>query len=313
MTASLVPGDEMRASGGPASGVLFDDAFLRRLAGLELVARRGLASALPGRHHPANRMGRGLEFVDHRAYAPGDDLRHLDWAIYARQGRPVVRVYRPDAELALYLLVDTSASMGFGAPTKLMAAVRLAAALAHLGLASLDRVAAYGMDETLGAGVPLARGAGQRRRVFEFLAGLKAAGRTRLDAAARALIGRRTEPGMVVLLSDFHDPAGVTPAIDRLRQHGFDPVVLELLANEEVTPDPTENGPVVLVDVESGDESPLVRDGAAIARYQARLHARRDALRRHCRARGLLHASVVPTSPLDAMMLPTLRLAGLLG
>lgn len=287
-----------------------DDAFLRRLAGLELVVRRSLATGLVGRRS-GDHAGRGLEFVDHRGYAPGDDVRHLDWAAYARLGRPIVRVFRPDAELALHVLVDTSASMAFGRPSKLGFARALAAALAHLALVALDRVAVHLVSDHVVASLALGRGVAHRQRLLELLGDARAAGPTSLDSAAAAFVARQRGRGaLVVLLSDFHDAQGVTPAIDRLRRHGFEPAVIEVVGDEE-TADRLPDGPLVLADAETGEELPVVLDGAGRQAYAARLRARREALVRHCRRRGIAHASASTRGPLEPAILRALRASGL--
>ena len=131
---------------------LFGDEFLRRLQRLGLIAKRIRAvSAGPGQRR-SRRLGDGLEFADHRAYAPGDDIRFLDWPYYARMERLLLRLFHEHSEGAVSLLLDSSASMQLGELCKFDYARRTAAALAYVAMASLDRVRVLPFAETLGDG-----------------------------------------------------------------------------------------------------------------------------------------------------------------
>src|SRR6202522_2974230 len=118
---------------------LFDDQFQRKLEYLALVSRRVFAGRLRAERR-TKKSGSGVEFADHRDYQPGDDFRYLDWNVYQRFERLLLRLYEEEEDLAIYLIVDASASMGFSGGEKLRYAKRLAAALAYVGLANLDRV-----------------------------------------------------------------------------------------------------------------------------------------------------------------------------
>src|SRR5262245_34716582 len=120
---------------------LLEPSFLARLERLELVSRKAFAGRLPG-ERLGPRKGHSVEFADHRGYAVGDDLRSLDWGLLARLDRLFVKLSRAEEDLHVHLLVDTSESMNFGEPTKLLAACRVAAAVGYIALAGLDRVTA---------------------------------------------------------------------------------------------------------------------------------------------------------------------------
>src|SRR5271156_500930 len=124
---------------GTAEGDLFDDEFQRKLEYLALVSRRMFAGRLRAERR-TKKSGSGVEFADHREYQPGDDFRYLDWNIYQRFDRLLVRLYEEEEDLAIYFIIDASASMAFGDGKKLRYAKRVAAALASVGLANLDRV-----------------------------------------------------------------------------------------------------------------------------------------------------------------------------
>src|SRR5581483_77891 len=119
--------------------VPFDEAFLRQLEHLAIVSRRPAAGHLRGSHR-SRRTGTGMIFTDYRPYSAGDDTRNLDWGTYLRLDRLVLRLFEEEADLPIYIFLDTSRSMDFGAPTKFDFARRLAAALAYVGLINHDRV-----------------------------------------------------------------------------------------------------------------------------------------------------------------------------
>ena len=129
---------------------IFDSEFLRKLERLELLARKMFRGQLRG-EHSTSRRGRGLEFSDFRRYRAGDDLRHIDWNIFSRLERLFLKLYAAEEDMSLHLLLDTSASMGFGDPSKFDSARRLAASLAYIGLNNMDRVAVAAVADFTGA------------------------------------------------------------------------------------------------------------------------------------------------------------------
>jgi uncharacterized protein (DUF58 family) len=289
----------------------FDEGFLRRLESLRLVARRAAEGRLRAERR-ARRRGAGMEFADHRDYAAGDDLRILDWNLYGRMERLLVRLFEEDEDLAIDVLVDTSASMGLGAPPKLDLAAQLAAALAYVGLAGTDRVAVTPIGETLGAGPPPARGKAQILPMLRFLDGVEARGRTSLAASARAFLARRQRHrrGLVVLLSDFYDPAGAREALDLLRFHRFEIIAIQISSPDEAHP--TLRGEVTVRDVETGESRELVVSPATLAAYERRHAALVRGLGATCRERAIPWFPVTSDQAFDAVVLRVLRAGGLL-
>jgi uncharacterized protein (DUF58 family) len=296
------------ASAAPEPG-RFDEAFVRKLERLALVSKR-VARGLAHGERRTRRSGAGLEFADHRAYTPGDDLRRLDWNLYGRLERPLVRLFEEDEELPLHLLVDTSASMGFGAPTKLRLAIEIAAALAYVGLANLERVAVHALDRTLGESLGLQRGKAHVQPVFAFLTALRARGRTDLRAAIDRFVTRHGRRGIAVLLSDCFDPAGSEQAIDRLRASRFLPVIVQITAPEEHAPELDQD--VLVVDAETELERTLTVTPAVRAAYQQRFAERQAALARACRRQGVPCFQPRSDQPFEEVVLRLFREGGLL-
>src|SRR5690606_36178575 len=179
----------------------FDEAFLRKLEQLELLARKIFRGLLRGERTSAQR-GRGQEFSDFRHYWPGDDFRHVDWNIYSRLDQLFLKLHASEEDLTLHLVVDTSASMAFGEPSKFDHARRLAAALGYIALDNLDRVGVSVFAEGLGASLPAIRARHGFSRLLGFLRALECSGRTRFDSALRDFAARTRHPGVVILVSD---------------------------------------------------------------------------------------------------------------
>ena len=189
---------------------LFDSAFLSRLEYLRVVARRIFAGSAPG-SRTGKGAGPGLEFAEHRAYAPGDDWRQIDWAAYGRLDKLLLRLCRQEEDLSIYFLLDASGSMATGSPPKFDHARRLTAALAYIGLATLESVRLVAVDGGVRAHLEAGRGQGHLLPVLDFLRGLKAGGPTDLARAVEGFLPHAPKTGLAVLVSDFLDPACPTP------------------------------------------------------------------------------------------------------
>src|SRR6266550_7206991 len=136
---------------------LLDPDFLARLEQLELVSRKIFTGAIKGERR-SKRKGQSVEFADYRNYVKGDDLRHLDWNLYARLDRLFIRLFQEEEDLHFYVLIDNSLSMDFGSPSKLRYAKQVAAALGFIGLVNLDRVMVEAFNDRLVQSLPAQRG-----------------------------------------------------------------------------------------------------------------------------------------------------------
>ena len=289
---------------------LFGEAFLNRLEQLVVAGRKLYAGTTSGQRRSA-RIGDGAEFADHRAYFPGDDPRYIDWNVYARTERLLLRLFHEEADLLVHVILDTSASMALGEPaSKFDHARRIAAALGHLSLANLDRVAVWEASEGVPRSLPAIRGMAQRNRLLDFLSRMQPAGKGDLAKAAEHLVARRAGRGMAILISDFFDVGDLARALDRLRFAGIDCNAIQVLCPQEVAP--SYRGRIDLTDVETADASrmqitPDLRDA-----YLAELAEHFGALQHLCAARETVLVRTVTTDPFDRLLLRTFRLAGLL-
>jgi uncharacterized protein (DUF58 family) len=288
----------------------FDERFLRKLEYLSVVTKRALTGQLRAERR-SRRVGAGIEFADHRDYVAGDDLRTIDWNLYGRMQRLLVRLFEEDEDLSIDVLFDASASMGLGAPPKLDLAMQVGAALAYVGLANLDRVAIAPIADGFGDGLPPARGKAHILPMLRFLDGVAARGRTSLADAVRGFLARRRQRrGLVILISDFYDPAGYREALDLLRYHRYEIIVIQISAPDEAHP--TLRGDVTVRDVETGEERELTISPAALEACARRHAALVRGLEGFCRERAIPCFPVLSDAAFDQVVLRVFRAGGLL-
>ncbi len=284
--------------------LLFDETFLRKLEQLELLARKIFRGLLRG-ERTTQRRGHGLEFADFRHYRPGDDFRHIDWNIYSRLDQLFLRLHACEDDATLHLIVDTSASMGFGDPSKFDHARRLAAALAYIALVNLDRVAVNAFADGLGARLPPAKSRQQTARLLAFLRELRCGGATRLNASLRDFATRARSPGLTILISDLLGVEQAQEGIEALCYAGHEVVVIQLLADSEI--DPPLEGALQLVDAETGEEVEVTVDQNLRRLYQQRLERQLDDLERFCRRRGVEYLRASTAIGFEDVVLKYLR------
>lgn len=292
--------------------MLFDEATLRKLDRLALAAGQVRAGVLKGDRRSTKR-GSSVEFADYRDYTRGDDLRRVDWNVYARLERPFVKLLEEEEDLAVHVLVDESRSMDFGPGDqhKFRYAQRLGAALGYIALAAGDRLTLASLQGAALAGqYGPARGRGHALRLINFLEARQPAGETQLDEALRqyALAARR--PGLLLLISDLFSPAGYQAGLAAVQGRGYEVAVLHLLAPEEL--DPPLAGDLRLVDVETGAAQDVTLDAGLRDLYRRRVQAWRDEIEAHCLKRRITYIPVTTDVAWDALVLYQLRQRGLI-
>src|SRR6476659_11412980 len=214
----------------------FTPEFLTQLETLRLRTRREFLGSQTG-SYSSPRRGTSLEFADYRKYSPGDDLRYLDWGIYARTDRLYVKVFREEVDLFAYVFIDASASMAFpSAAQKFVPATHLAAALSYVVLSNQDHVKLHLLHgDAGGTASPFYRG---RRRIADCVAFANAAvPRGNLDMAGSLSdhLQRLRRPGKAILISDFLMPAAAyQQGLNLLRGFNLDIVALQVLSRQEI-------------------------------------------------------------------------------
>jgi uncharacterized protein (DUF58 family) len=282
----------------------FSSDFLAQLERLSLASRRSFRGRVKGERR-SPRKGQSVEFSDYRAYGVGDDLRYVDWNIYGRTDRLHVKLFVDEEDLCLHLLFDASASMGFGRPSKLAYAVRLAAALGFIGLVNLERVGVGVLREGAADGWSPVRGRNQFLPLVSFLSGVQADGRTSLNGGLASYATRSREPGIAVVLSDFLDPGGYESGLRALLERRYDIHVVHLLDPAEMNPDFA--GDLRLIDSETGEVRELTIDGEALRIYRDRLHQFLEGLEGFCRSLEIGYNRVLTDTPVESVVLSHLR------
>src|ERR1700731_2711358 len=265
---------------------LLDSAFLARLEQLELVSRKIFLGRMKGERR-SKRKGQSVEFADYRNYVVGDDLRFLDWNLFARLERLFIRLFFEEEDLHFYILLDTSLSMDFGTPTKLHFAKQVAAALGFIGLVNMDPVVMEAFNDRLTQSMPAARGRRSLWRLMDFLQKVEPAGPSDLRRALRSFSIKCSGRGIVILLSDLMDKGGHEEALRYLVARQLDIYVIQVLSQEEI--DPEIVGDLRLVDVEDEDVAEITVSGPLLKRYKQNLAAFRAGLHEFCSRRGITY------------------------
>ena len=275
---------------------MLSPAELNLLSRLDLAYRRPVSGLYAGERR-SPRAARSPEFADFRPYVAGDDFRQIDWRAYARLERLMLRLYVAEEESSLNIVLDASASMEVGTPPKWPSARRLAAALAFLGLASMDRVA-VGVLGDRRLRTPHLRGKDGVSRIWAFLDAIEPRGVAR-PAMLTELDWPR--PGMTVVISDFFTEDTWTAAVAGLRRRRQEPLLWQLLAPDEENP--TLAGDWKLVEAESELARELTITPALVAEYLANLATHRSGIRRAAEGAGGRMLASLSSQGLEEQML----------
>jgi uncharacterized protein (DUF58 family) len=286
--------------------VWFQDAFLRRLERLRLLARRRKGSTLAPGERRAERRGQGLEVRGHRGYAAGDDFRDIDWSAFLRHERLYVREREDESAREVTVAVDTSGSMA--RQGKLELAKRLAAALAYVALAEDDTVVLATLTSGKVERSARLRGKAAILDAVRFLDGKQAWGDTALEASCRRASATSRRPGLAVLVTDFLDLGEMGRALVALRDGRRDLVAVHLVAPEDEAPDLS--GDLELEDVETGAVVRVHANGDARAEYRQAFAEWTRELEGEARRQGGVYALVRASDDLEAAALSVLRKGG---
>ncbi|MDT8342688.1 MAG: DUF58 domain-containing protein [Longimicrobiales bacterium] len=285
-----------RARSDAPGAQFLDPAVLARIDNLELLARTVVQGFLNGLHR-APYLGLSMDFAEHRAYVPGDDVRHLDWRLYARTDRHYVKQYEAETNADVVALVDVSASMGYGsgAVSKLDYARFLAACLLHFSRGQRDRVGVVTFDDGIVDYVPPS--ARNLELALHTLARAQAADPGALRPSLLASAERVSRRGVVILVSDFYEPVDdVMDAVRLLRGRGHDVIAFHVLDPAERELPGSES--TTFRDMESGEVVPVIparlREG-----YREQVEAHGRALEARLTADGVDYVPLDTAAPLD--------------
>lgn len=305
---------------------IFDETALRKLEQLSLVANSVRVGGMKGDRHSRKR-GSAIEFADYREYAPGDDLRRIDWNIFARLDRPFIKLTEDEEELAVHILVDTSTSMDWPAldetdtpaNNKLRYAVYLAGALGYVGLTSGDLVSLTLFNHLDNRSWGPFRGRQNGWPLLEFLEAHYSALTTRESSLARrtsletALIDyaqRTKRPGLLLLLSDMLTLQNYDAGLSALLGRGHELALLHIQSPDEITP--LYDGDVKLIDVETGESAEITVDPYILEEYAIRLSLWISEIKDFCNSRGIHYLHTSTEVPWDKVVMEILREQGVI-
>ncbi len=294
----------------PPDQQLLTSGFMTRLDRLDLLSRKLLAGKLKGERR-SKRRGQSVEFADYRNYVVGDDLRFIDWNIYARLDKLFLKLFMEEEDLSLYILVDVSKSCDFGQPHKATYLKQVAAALGYVGLVNYNRVTVAAMGQSLVAESGPLRGRRSLPKMLDFIQKLPCAGQSRLAEACRQFALRHRAKGVCVVLSDFFDKDGYEQGLKYLAGGRYDLFAVQILSPQEIDPDL--QGDLKLKDIEDGDSAEVSIQPQLIEKYKKNLNAWCLGLKQYLSRRGGTYLFSSTAVPFDTLVLQYLREKKLLG
>lgn len=291
---------------------LADPAIVTGLGDLKLIARRVVEGFISGMHKSPFH-GFSIEFSQHREYSPGDEIRHLDWKVFAKTDRYYVKQYEAETNLRASLLLDTSGSMAFtsGRLTKLQYASCLAACLAHLMVRQQDAIGLVTFDTEPRRSLPPRATPGQRKKILETLAALEAGGETATGAVLHALAAGMKRRGLVVVLSDLLDePADILHGLKHFQHLRHDIIVFHVLDPAEL--DFSFDRRAIFQDMETGDQLKL--DPKHVRRrYRELMNEYRQNLETSCQTNRISYCLARTSTPFGELLQTFLRQRARLG
>jgi uncharacterized protein (DUF58 family) len=292
----------------PDPTAILSPQLLAQLERMELVSRKIFRGRMKGERR-SPRKGQSVEFADFRSYVPGDDLRFVDWNMYARLEKLFLKMFLEEEDLHFYALIDASESMNFGEPTKLAYACQLAAALGFIGLVRSDRVKIETLAQSVRQQAPVFRGRRSLWRMIEHVRSIQPGESIPLAEGVKNFCLRNSGKGIVVLLTDLMHKTGYQDALKYLLSRDMDVYVIQILSAEEI--DPAVEGDLRLVDCEDGDVAEITVNAPLLKRYKQTLAALVDGARDFCTRRGMVYLLARNEVPVEDLISGYLRTRGL--
>lgn len=287
---------------------LLNPELLAQLERMELVSRKIFRGRMKGERR-SRRKGQSVEFADFRNYVPGDDLRFIDWNLYARLEKLFLKLYLEEEDLHFYALIDASTSMDFGDPTKLHYAKQLAAALGFIGLCRADRVRIETLAQPPQRRGPVLRGRGSVWKMLQYLNTIEPGENVPLADGLKSFCLRNSGKGILIFISDLMDKLGYEAGLRFLLAQQMDIYVIHVLSPEELNPDI--KGDLKLVDCEDADVAEITVSKPLLDRYQRTLAAFVEEAREFCTRRGISYVMASTGVPLEQLVSKYLRQRGL--
>jgi len=283
---------------------LLDPTFMNRLDSLDVLSRKILQGKLHGERR-SKRRGQSVEFADYRPYVAGDDLRFVDWNIYGRLERLFLKLFLEEQDLTVHIVVDSSASMSLGEPSKELFIKKLTAALGYVSLVNNNRVTiSFFADEVKGQLANM-RGRSYLHKMAEYLLTTECDGPSEFDNSCRQLAAGRIGSGVMIVLSDFLFKDGYDSGLRRLIGNRYDLYAIQVLSAQELSPDLS--GELKLVDIEDADVAEITVSAALAKYYKRNVTAYCNELRSFCTRRGAVYVLANSADSVESLVLNYLR------
>lgn len=307
---TLAQSDAASGSSATAPGErepLLSSEMMAKLERMELVSRKIFRGRMKGERR-SKRKGQSVEFADFRNYVAGDDLRFIDWNLFARMDRLYLKLFLEEEDLHFYTLVDDSMSMDFGTPTKFRVAKQIAASLAYIGLCRGDRVSVSTFGKS--SSPVVARGRTSSHRLLGFLESAECSDASpAMDESARRFCLKNTGKGIVVVITDLMSKSGYESALKMLVAREMDIYLIHILSPEELQPSLA--GDLKLLDCEDGEQREISVSAALLKRYEQTLNGFIDQARAFCNRRSISYVSVRSDQSIEPLLNEYLRSRGL--
>lgn len=288
---------------------LFDNEFIQKLEYLYLVSKKLLSGKVKAERR-SRKIGSGIEFADYREYSEGDDIRHIDWNLYARLEKLFLRLFEEEEDLYVYFLLDTSGSMRMGSPSRLDYARRVAAALAYITLNNLDRVSLFTFSDTIKTRLQPHRGKNNIFKVLQFLDRLPTPSTTQTEDSFQTFVHQNKRRGVAVVISDFFDPHGYEQAFDVLRYHRHEIYAIHIFDETEL--ESGLRGDVELIDRETGLHIETTLSPRLIEAYRQAFDEFCRDLEQFCLKREISLFRTSTKQPFEELILDIFRRGGFL-
>ena len=278
---------------------LFENSILNQIERMRLKPQRRLTNRSRG-EHLSGKGGSSTDFADYRDYASGDDLRYVDWNIFARLHRPYIKQFQHEEELHVVLLVDASTSMLF--EDKLLRARQLAAAFGIMGLLNVERVSAYAIHQQTGQPWMLPPGTGRTRirQLLTFLEQIQGGGNVPVEQAIETMLRFHRGRGIAVLLSDFLTMGDLSRPLNLLYSSGLEVWGIQILSESEINP--SVQGDLRFVDSETSETLDITNASELLTVYHEQRLWLQETLDNMCRRRSGRFVSINSATPLNLVL-----------
>ncbi len=274
---------------------------MAKLDSLDVLSKKILHGKLQGQRR-SKRRGQSIEFADHRPYVVGDDLRFVDWNIYARLEKLFLKLFMEEQDLTVHIAIDISGSVNYGQPVKSEFIKKLAAALGYVSLVNNNRMTLSTFNLGIVNQLKYMRGRNYLSNMAELLLDADCEGATDFENVCKQLAASQAGSGIMILVSDFLFKEGYESALRRIVGRGYDLYAIQVLSPQELEPDLT--GDLKLVDIEDADVAEVTISTALIKYYKRNLSAYCSELKDFCTRNG---ASYVPAKSSDSVELLVLN------